>query len=162
MNVEYAKYMRYGKTVKDNRTSEEYVLLSGVDEKTNTVYGVGVGNKARLDLLSAWIGNWEKNYLNFRERWQGDVDQCRAERESYIISLPVADIEPCNRVRFITPNYDTLFEVTDFDTVKVNGEVRRVYSLDDYHFGFVGGAVFHICEFAELCQRNGLSVEPIS
>lgn len=159
MNQEYAKYLRFGKMVMNHLTAEQYRLIASANSKDNTVDAVRVENISRFDLLTAWIGNWERNSMGFRQRWDGDIEQCKRELESYVVTLNLSDIEPSNKIRFITPNYDTLFEVTDLKTVKVNGEVRRVYYLDDCHFGFVGGAVYHICEFAELCKRNGIKVE---
>ncbi len=36
---------------------------------------------------------------------------------------------------------------------------RTCRYIDDYHLE-VGTNLYHICEFAELCERNGHSVEP--
>ena len=36
---------------------------------------------------------------------------------------------------------------------------RKCTYIDDYHTK-IGYNVFHICEFAELCERNGHTVEP--
>ena len=52
--------------------------------------------------------------------------------------------EKDHSIRFINSNYDTLF---------------RIPYLDDYHT-MVGDTVFHICEFAEMVERQGGSVRP--
>jgi len=39
--------------------------------------------------------------------------------------------------------------------------VQRVIYLDSHHFQFWGGFCYHICEFAELCEKNGNIVEPV-
>ena len=36
---------------------------------------------------------------------------------------------------------------------------RTCRYIDDYHLE-VGTNLYHICEFAELCERNGHTVEP--
>lgn len=38
---------------------------------------------------------------------------------------------------------------------------RTCRYIDDYHLE-VGTNLYHICEFAELCERNGHTVEPAS
>ncbi len=37
--------------------------------------------------------------------------------------------------------------------------LRTCRYIDDYHLE-VGSYVYHICEFAEHCERNGHTVEP--
>ena len=68
---------------------------------------------------------------------------------------------PANKIRFITPDYTTKFEVMDLGRVKVNGKVQKVYYIDDYHFGFVGGLAYHICQYAEVCERSDIEVKPL-
>ena len=75
-------------------------------------------------------------------------------------------IEKANKgIRFITPRYKTLFTVNDGDEVKLkryNGTyiVKECRYIDETHFYF-GNNIYHICEFAEKCNTNGNSVEPV-
>ena len=66
-------------------------------------------------------------------------------------------------IRFINSSYDTLFRIPDGGTVEVNFPDRRFTAkceyLDDYHTK-VGDTVFHICEFAELLERQNGTVRP--
>ena len=66
-------------------------------------------------------------------------------------------------IRFINSSYDTLFRIPDGGTVEVNFPDRKFTAkceyLDDYHTK-VGDTVFHICEFAELLERQNGTVRP--
>ena len=48
---------------------------------------------------------------------------------------------------------------THLDVYKRQTLERECKYIDDYHTQ-IGSDVFHICEFAELCERNGHTVEP--
>ena len=67
-------------------------------------------------------------------------------------------------IRFIDPHYKELFRIPDGGKIIVTnswGE-KRDYPcrfIDEYHTE-VGGNLYHICQFAELMQRNGSSYEP--
>ena len=71
--------------------------------------------------------------------------------------------EKDHSIRFITSSYDTLFRIPDGGIVEVRFPDRcftaRCEYLDDYHTK-VGDTVFHICEFAELVERQGGTVRP--
>ena len=58
---------------------------------------------------------------------------------------------------------DTLFRIPDGGIVEVRFPDRAFSAkceyLDDYHT-LVGDTVFHICEFAEMVERQGGSVRP--
>lgn len=67
-------------------------------------------------------------------------------------------------IRFIDSSYNTLFYVPD------GGKVVLTYSdgkeaalpctfIDECHT-LVGGSVYHICEFAEIMERNGTAYAP--
>ena len=66
-------------------------------------------------------------------------------------------------IRFITPDYKERFRLADGDKVRIitkGGEVREMtcYYIDDYHLetsSSRGRNLYHICEFAELWERNG-------
>lgn len=67
-------------------------------------------------------------------------------------------------IRFITPDYKEKFRIADGDSIILhlsNGNTmkRTCRYIDDYHLE-VGDNLYHICEFAELCERNGHTVEP--
>ena len=71
-----------------------------------------------------------------------------------------------NSIRFIDSGYNEKFRVNDGDKILIhtrNGTTleRECKYIDDYHTQ-IGSDVFHICEFAELCERNGHTVEPIN
>lgn len=62
-------------------------------------------------------------------------------------------------IRFITPNYQTLFTLADGDKVRILNdrggyEDRSVQYVDDYH-AEIGSSLYHICEFAEMAERAG-------
>ena len=58
-------------------------------------------------------------------------------------------------------NVKSIFEADDLSMVLVDGKPKRVYYHDEYHFGFVDGLAYHICQFAEICERSGIEVKPI-
>lgn len=70
-------------------------------------------------------------------------------------------------IRFIDSGYNTLFHICDGDTIKVNsawdGKAHffPCKYVDDYHFEIQGNC-YHICQFAELMERNGNTYEPVS
>ena len=67
-------------------------------------------------------------------------------------------------IRFITPQYKTLFYIKDGGLIKVTGKDGRVFIqkckyLDEYHVR-IGYETYHICQYAELCERFGYVVVP--
>lgn len=66
-------------------------------------------------------------------------------------------------IRFITPNYQDRFRLADGDRLRITtkgGDVREMTCryVDDHHLetsSARGTNVYHICEFAELWERNG-------
>lgn len=75
-------------------------------------------------------------------------------------------------IRFINSNYKTLFTIPDGDTIQItleNGEqyTRICRYVDDYHFQTINGFeekyvnMFHVCQFAELMERNGNTIIPL-
>ena len=74
-----------------------------------------------------------------------------------------------NGIRFITPDYKTLFWIPDGDQIRIqlrSGEHRdRVCRyVDSYHMEVCGDSnsnLYHICEFAELVEKNGATVIPL-
>lgn len=148
MKVEYAKYMRYGKRVKVGE--DVFFLVSGVDLNSFTAKAVADEHKNRYDLLKAW----SRNRVGLTE------DQ-KAEMIGYEKELSIKEFEPDNDIRFITPHYDLKFRIKDLSPVLCNGKERMAVYHDEYHFSFVDGGVWHICEFAEACERNDITVRPV-
>ena len=67
-------------------------------------------------------------------------------------------------IRFINPHYQEQFRIADGEKISIklgDGKTmeRTCRYIDDYHLE-VGTNLYHICEFAELCERNGHTVEP--
>jgi len=64
-------------------------------------------------------------------------------------------------IRFVDPHYKELFRIPDGGKIaitKPGGEQRERTRrfVDEYHTE-VGSSIYHICEFAEIMQRNGNS-----
>ena len=74
-------------------------------------------------------------------------------------------------IKFIDSSYRELFKIPDGGVVKItfsDGEImeRRCKYIDDYHFELLRpgrdyGEVYHICQFAEINEKNGNRYEPI-
>lgn len=67
-------------------------------------------------------------------------------------------------IRFIDSSYNELFRIADGEKIVITdaaGEKseRICRYIDEYHTE-VGDNLFHICQFAELMERNGSSYEP--
>ena len=67
-------------------------------------------------------------------------------------------------IRFIDPHYQEQFRIEDGEKISIklgDGKTmeRTCRYIDDYHLE-VGTNLYHSCEFAELCERNGHTVEP--
>ena len=67
-------------------------------------------------------------------------------------------------IRFIDPHYQEQFRIADGEKISIklgDGKTmeRTCRYIDDYHLE-VGTNLYHISEFAELCERNGHTVEP--
>jgi hypothetical protein len=71
-------------------------------------------------------------------------------------------------IRFITPHYKEKFRIADGDMVRIRcpdgRELDRVCRyIDEYHVEVGKGwdNLYHICQFAEIMERNGNSVIPL-
>ena len=69
-------------------------------------------------------------------------------------------------VRFIDPHYKELFRMPDGGQVRLTyrdgkSVVRTCRYIDDYH-AEIGSSLYHICEFAEMCEQSGIKVEPVT
>ena len=69
-------------------------------------------------------------------------------------------------VRLINSHYDDLYRVPDGGVIQIDFSdgssfTARVKRRDDYHFDLGGlGDVYHICQFAEIMERNGATAYP--
>lgn len=68
-------------------------------------------------------------------------------------------------IRFINPNYKELFRIPDGDKIRIiqpDGTHfdRTCRYIDEYHLE-VGSGLYHICQLAELMERNGNTVIPL-
>lgn len=155
MDKQFARYMRIGKKVEIAGTV--YQLIEDMRENKETVKAVNEKNLRRYELLRAW----SRNHV-------GVTEEQAQEMKGYEEELVIESVEPHNKVRFITSDYKTKFEVNDLSNVIVDGVTARVAYLDECHFTFVDkintnlyGGCFHICQFAELCEKNGIEVKPV-
>lgn len=71
-------------------------------------------------------------------------------------------------IRFITPHYEEKFRVADGDSVRIRCQDGRVLDrvcryIDECHVEVGTGwdNLYHICQFAEMMERNGNSVIPL-
>ena len=68
-------------------------------------------------------------------------------------------------IRFINSRYDELFHIADGEKIKIRysggEEQERVCRyIDEYHTE-VGNNLYHICQFAEIMERNGSEYTPV-
>ena len=69
-------------------------------------------------------------------------------------------------IRLINSHYDDLYRIPDGGVIQIDYPDGRSFTaklehLDDYHFDMGGlGDMFHICQFAEVMERNGASYYP--
>lgn len=168
MNRDFAPYMTYGKKVESHWTGSVYKLIEDMSVTASVVLGVDVNRWERYHTLKTWERNWEQNSAGFRERFPRNIEEVKQERISYETELKVSDITPCDKIRFIDSSYNTKFEIKNFGRVKVGKEIRRVVYIDDYHFYLMDtktektGVCYHICQFAEQCENQGIEVQQIT
>ncbi|MFR5929738.1 MAG: hypothetical protein ACLUGI_03685 [Subdoligranulum sp.] len=66
-------------------------------------------------------------------------------------------------IRFIDSHYKDLFHIPDGSCVQIHYPDEMVVKpctfIDEYHTQ-IGYNVFHICQFAEIMERNGASYMP--
>ena len=68
-------------------------------------------------------------------------------------------------IRFITPSYKEKFRIADGDSIRMTFSSGKTQDkpcrfVDETHLE-VGNNLYHICEFAELAQRNGVRLIPL-
>ena len=72
-------------------------------------------------------------------------------------------------IRFITSYYEERFRIEDGDKIRMRmsdgtEKDETVRYIDDYHIQVGAGSydnIYHICEFAEITERNGTEVIPL-
>ena len=76
----------------------------------------------------------------------------------YRRSIWEPDTLPKNDLRFINSGYDEQFRIPDGGKIEVEYPDRtfstRCEYIDDYH-AYIGGEVYHMCQFAEILERGG-------
>lgn len=142
----------YGRLLNDRTRLSRYChehakQYSGAD---NQYYGIRVDTDRHTYLLR----------LNPR---QGEYNlYCYCYVKKY---LETHLVQASKGIRFITPHYREIFRIPDGDKIRIirsDGErVDKVCRyIDDYHTE-VGDRLYHICEFAEIMERNGSTVIPL-
>ena len=68
-------------------------------------------------------------------------------------------------IRFINSRYSELFRIADGEKIEVTNSVGEkseyvCYYIDEYHTE-VGNNLYHICQFAEIMERNGSEYTPV-
>lgn len=68
-------------------------------------------------------------------------------------------------IRFITPDYKELFRIPDGDKIRITQPDgthidRTCRYIDEYHLE-VGSGLYHICQLAEMMERNGNATIPL-
>ena len=76
----------------------------------------------------------------------------------------IAHPSEARECRFIDSSYNKLFTVPDRENVLIESfdgreTVKACTYIDDYHFA-LSGSTYHICEFAEIMERNGSVYRP--
>lgn len=145
-----------------------------VKDKNGTEYKVQIGHQGQeYDIVPAvkCEDEWEYDKLNLARQQRELTAEEEIRLKELEVMLPVKDIESADFVRFITPKYKSKFIIRNLDKVLYKGERYIVAGYgDDYHmslyrikedgsFGY--GGLYHICEFAEMCERTGATVEPL-
>ena len=150
----FYRHLRFGHRVRSLYTEEEYKLVENRLKVKGKTKAVKTKDYSRyLELLS------KKKNGNMSE------DE-KIELERMIVPIRYTDIEPADVVRFIDPQYNTLFKVKNLGKILMDGRELRVAYVDDYHFSFCTEGsdpygCLHICEFAELVEKNGIKLEPV-
>lgn len=158
MDKKYSRFLRYN-PVKD-KAGNMYKLQNYCSEEVDTVIATKPENEEEYDSL-------------IYARQRRDLTPEETARISKLeVRLPIEEVEVADFVRFITPKYDNKFIIKNLGYVSVNGEKRLVAHYGDkVHFAFyyekengefAYRGMYHICEFAEMCEKNSLVVEPIS
>ncbi|MBR0302259.1 MAG: hypothetical protein IJQ80_00250 [Clostridia bacterium] len=120
-----------------------------VQAKDSTAYRFDVGDYAYLMRLNSNRGDYNVYIYVYIADW---LDKHLREAE--------------RGIRFIDPHYNELFRMPDGGQVRLTyrdgkSVVRTSRYIDDYH-AEIGSSLYHICEFAEMCEQSGIKVEPVT
>lgn len=68
-------------------------------------------------------------------------------------------------IRFIRSDYSLMFKLEDGDKIMIkypdgSNKLQECRFIDEYHTQ-IGNSIYHICQFAELMERNGATVIPM-
>lgn len=151
----YKKAVRFGHEFKDT-DGNEYIVIEYPEREYDFLKCVKSENYERWHLLRAWRNN---GVHKDTPEWESDD----AERASYELAMFADDLIPIDKIRFITPYYKDRFTVISGGKILFNGKEKRVVYIDATHFYLVGKCwdSYHICQFAEICERNNITVEPV-
>ena len=92
-----------------------------------------------------------------------------ADWETKLLRIERGEMEPetlPKDIRLINSHYDDLYRIPNGGVIQVDypdgrSFTARLEHLDDYHFDMGGlGNVFHICQFAEVMERNHADFYP--
>lgn len=143
---------KYGKMLGDRTSLSKYChdnakQYSGAD---NQYFGVRVDTDKHTYLLRLNPNKGEYNLY------------CYCYVKQY---LEAQLVQASKGIRFITPSYRPVFTIPDGDKIRIIHSDGEKYDkicryIDDYHTE-VGDRLYHICEFAELMERNGSKVIPL-
>ena len=117
--------------------------------KDSTAYRFDVGDYAYLMRLNSNRGDYNIYIYVYVADW---LDKHMKEAEKGL--------------RFIDSHYNELFRMPDGGQVRLTyrdgkSVVRTCRYIDDYH-AEIGSSLYHICEFAEMCEQSGIKVEPVT
>ena len=156
--------------MKTTRDSER-IEYAGYDKETGALLRRGEITYEELngkptDCLIANARVLAQEKLGLKDAWAGEValstlGSIKDAKKSY--HKEHENDPPDRSIRFITSRYDTLFRIPDGGTVEVRFPDRvfisRCEYVDEYHVK-MGHDYFHICEFAELLEKQGGTVRP--
>lgn len=148
----FIRYIRFGHRVRSLYTGEEYKLVEDLKEEGET-------KAVKTKDYSRYLELTAKETSNLSE-----IEKIELER--MIVPIRYTGIEPADVVRFIDPHYNTLFKVKNLGKILLDGQEKRVVYIDDYHFTFCTEGTnpygcLHICQFAEMVEKNGIKLEPV-
>lgn len=100
---------------------------------------------------------------------KGNEQASNIDIYAYVAGYLDCHIEEARRgIRFIDSGYNEKFRIPDGGRIRIDfndgslPEEQVCRYIDDYHFQTENGGIYHICQYAEMCEGNGYSVEPVS
>lgn len=167
MEKKFVRFIDYGKRLLHKNTKKEYIVVDTdvtrnarkqQDAELFDFLCVERANYSHYERLGAWI----RNNVD-----PAKTESYKIERASFEMLLKCDEVESLNEIEFITPAYKEKFKVRNFGWVSLStsDKPKQVVYYDATHFGFLSETgyvsnVYHICQFAEMCERNGIEVKP--